>query len=136
MHQKSRNRNWLAIAIIAITLIEITGIVLMTHWIGGLGAGLTMIATALVGAYLAQAEGRKVWAESQRQLQAGQIPGRMMLDGLCVFAGGILLMLPGFISDIIGVTLLLPLTRPFYRQIMLRWLEKRMKNGSISFRRF
>lgn len=131
-----QKRKWLIIGLIAFAIIEIAGIVQMNRWIGGMATALIMLLTAVLGAYLAQAEGRKVWAEAQRQLQAGQIPGRMLLDGLCVFAGGILLALPGFLSDIAGITLLLPVTRPFYRGFMLRWLEKRMKNGTFILRRY
>ncbi|MFD1957610.1 FxsA family protein [Paenibacillus thailandensis] len=131
-----QRRNGLFIMAIAFTVVEVAGIVLVTRWIGGMGTWLAILLTAVLGAYLAQAEGRKVLAEARRQMQAGQIPGRMMLDGLCVFAGGIMLAMPGFISDIAGLTLLLPPTRAFYRQMMLRWLEKRMKNGSFTIRRY
>ncbi len=49
-----------------------------------------------------------------------------MLNGLCVLIGGLLLMLPGFLTDIVGITLLFPLTRPFYRVQMLRFLERKL----------
>ncbi|MNI53240.1 phage T7 F exclusion suppressor FxsA [compost metagenome] len=58
-----------------------------------------------------------------------------MLDGLCVFFGGLLLIIPGFITDIIGFTLVFPLTRTIYRGLLLKWLEKRMKNGTFTFYR-
>ncbi|MGV2787655.1 membrane protein FxsA, partial [Clostridium perfringens] len=57
-------------------------------------------------------------------------------DGLCIFAGGVLLILPGFVTDIIGFTLIFPLTRPLYRILLLKWMKKNMKNGKITiFRR-
>jgi UPF0716 protein FxsA len=69
-------------------------------------------------------------------MQQGIIPGRAMLDGLCVALGGLLLMLPGFLSDLLGIALLFPATRPLFRNAMLRWLEKRMRDGSVTLRRW
>lgn len=127
---------WLFIVIIAVPVVELVGIIQMGHWLGGWTTFLLLVLMAVAGAYLARAEGRKVWVEAQRQMQAGQIPGLKLLDGICVLAGGFLLMFPGFLSDIVGITLLIPVTRPFYRVLMLQWIEKRMRNGSFRIGRF
>ncbi|WP_419872131.1 FxsA family protein [Candidatus Pristimantibacillus sp. PTI5] len=127
---------WLLGVFIVVPVIELWGIYQMGSWIGGWNTFFILIAMGLAGAYLARAEGRRVWVEAQRQMQAGQIPGQTMLDGLCVLAGGLLLLMPGFLSDIAGITLLFPVTRVFYRQLMLQWLEKRMRNGNFKIGRF
>jgi UPF0716 protein FxsA len=129
-------QKWLLAVLIVVPIIEIWGIFQIGSWIGGWNTFFILILIGLTGAYLARAEGRKVWGEAQRQMQAGQIPGQSLLDGLCVLAGGILLLLPGFLSDILGITLLVPITRSYYRQLMLLWIEKRMKNGSFRIGRF
>ncbi|WP_274652236.1 FxsA family protein [Paenibacillus humicola] len=126
---------WLVAAIIVVPALELWGIVQMGRWIGGWATFGLILLTGVAGAQLARLEGRKAWFEVQRQLQSGLPPGRAMLDGLCVLIGGLLLMLPGFFSDILGATLLLPLTRPFYRSVMFRWLEKKMRDGSFTIRR-
>ncbi|OMF35897.1 membrane protein FxsA [Paenibacillus sp. FSL H8-0548] len=127
---------WLLAVFIVVPIIEIWGMFQVGSWIGGWNTFFILIIMGLAGAYLARAEGRKVWGEAQRQMQAGQIPGQSLLDGLCVLAGGILLLMPGFLSDIIGITLLIPITRSFYRQVMLNWIEKRIKNGNFRIGRF
>ncbi|WP_424768077.1 FxsA family protein [Paenibacillus sp. sgz302251] len=127
---------WIFVAFIVLPFVELWGILQVGDWIGGWTTFLILIVVGLAGAYLALAEGRKVWGEAQRQIQAGQMPGLSMLDGICVLAGGLLLLLPGFLSDMIGITLLLPFTRPFYRQFMLHWLEKRMRSGNFRIGRF
>ncbi|WP_053374725.1 FxsA family protein [Paenibacillus sp. FJAT-27812] len=127
---------WLLAVFIVVPLVELIGIFTVGNWIGGWNTFFILIVMGLAGAYLARAEGRRVWVEAQRQMQAGQIPGQSILDGLCVLAGGLLLLMPGFISDIMGVTLLIPATRVFYRQMMLHWLEKRMRNGNFKIGRF
>jgi UPF0716 protein FxsA len=127
---------WLLAVIIVVPFIELWGIFQVGSWIGGWNTFFILILMALAGAYLAKAEGRKVWGEAQRQMQAGQIPGQSLLDGLCVLAGGLLLLIPGFLSDIVGITLLIPVTRSYYRQIMLHWIEKRIRNGNFRIGRF
>lgn len=127
---------WLLAAFLIVPVIELWGILQVGDWLGGWTTFFILIIMGFAGAYLARAEGRKVWMDAQRQMQAGQIPGRTLLDGICVLAGGILLLTPGFFSDIVGITLLLPMTRPFYRQILLQWIENRMRNGNFKIGRF
>lgn len=127
---------WLLAVFIAVPIVELWGIVQVGNWIGGWNTFFILIVMGLAGAYLARAEGRRVWVDAQRQMQAGQIPGQTLLDGICVLAGGILLLMPGFISDFMGITLLFPVTRSFYRQFMLQWIEKRMRNGNFKIGRF
>lgn len=127
---------WLLAILIIVPLVELWGIFQVGSWIGGWNTFFILIIIGLAGAYLARAEGRRVWGEAQRQMQAGQIPGQTLLDGLCVLAGGILLLMPGFISDIAGISLLIPASRTFYRQMMLQWIEKRMRNGNFKIGRF
>ncbi len=127
---------WLLAVFIVVPIVELWGIFQVGSWIGGWNTFFILILMGLAGAYLARTEGRRVWGEAQRQMQAGQIPGQTLLDGLCVLAGGILLLMPGFISDIVGITLLIPASRIYYRQIMLQWIEKRMRNGNFRIGRF
>ncbi|MNI68473.1 phage T7 F exclusion suppressor FxsA [compost metagenome] len=83
-----------------------------------------------------QFEGRKVMTDAKSQMTNGQVPGRMALDGLCVFGGGILLLLPGFVTDIVGFLLVFPLTRPVFRSLLMKWIGKKLRDGSITvFRR-
>ncbi|WP_219836015.1 FxsA family protein [Paenibacillus sp. R14(2021)] len=126
---------WLVAAIIIIPAVEMWGIIRMGHLIGGWPTFGLILLTGFAGAQLAKSEGRKAYIDVQTQLQSGRPPGHAMLNGICVLAGGLLLLMPGFFSDIVGVTLLLPITRPFYRVVMLRWLEKKLRNGSFVMRR-
>jgi len=121
--------------VILIPAIELWGIIQMVRWIGGWETIALLIITGMLGAWLIKIEGRRVWQQAQRQMQDGQAPGHTLLDGLCVLAGGILLMLPGFISDIIGLTMLIPFIRPLYRVYLYRWLERKFRNGNLSIYR-
>ncbi|MFD0588356.1 FxsA family protein [Paenibacillus sp. GCM10027627] len=128
---------WLLALFLIVPVVELWGILQMGDWIGGWNTFFILIGTGFAGAYFARLEGRKVWLEAQRQMQVGQMPGRALIDGLCVLLGGLLLLIPGFFSDLLGLALLLPITRPIFRHIVLQWLEKKMKSGDgFTIRRF
>jgi UPF0716 protein FxsA len=118
--------------LIIVTVLELWGIIKMGQWLGGMVTFGLLLIISLLGVWFIRIEGSRVWRQAQQQLQAGQMPGQSLLEGLCVLAGGILLIIPGFISDIIGLTLLLPMTRPMYRMFMYRWLERKVRNGSFT----
>ncbi|MEK3786108.1 MULTISPECIES: FxsA family protein [Paenibacillus] len=116
---------------------ELYGFIWLSNQIGAGKTILLMLFTSIIGVAMMQFEGRKVIADAQRAINRQQMPGNKMLDGLCVFIGGTMLLIPGFITDIIGFTVVFPLTRPIYRMLLYKWVEKKMKNGNITFfRRF
>ncbi|RXZ84656.1 FxsA family protein [Paenibacillaceae bacterium] len=123
---------WLFIAAIVFFVIELWGIVQVASWLGPLTTTAILLLSCLIGIYAAKQQGRRVLQDAQRQMQAGQPPGRTLLDGICVLFGGLLLIIPGFLSDLVGLTLLLPFTRPYYRHIALTWLERKMRNDSVT----
>ncbi|GAB6988481.1 FxsA family protein [Paenibacillus pini] len=124
---------WLFVICIAVFVGEIYSFQLVAEQVGGFNTFVLTIITSAIGFIMMRFEGRKVLEDSRARMNSGQIPGRSMIDGLCVFIGGMLLVLPGFLTDIIGFTMVFPLTRPLYRLIILKWLERKMKNGQIKF---
>lgn len=127
---------WLVAAIIIIPAIEMWGIIQVGHLIGGWATFLLILLTGFAGAQLARTEGRKALTEVQRQIQSGQPPGFAMLNGLCVLIGGLMLLMPGFFTDIVGITLLFPLTRPLYGKLIYRLIEKQIGRGKFTIRRW
>lgn len=125
-------QKWILALFILIPAIELWGIIEMGQQIGGFATFGLLLLTGFLGAWFIRVEGRKVWQQVQSQLQSGQMPGHTMLEGLCVLAGGIMLMVPGFLSDLIGLSLLFPLTRPLYRILLYRWLERKVRSGSFT----
>ncbi|MDA7027200.1 membrane protein FxsA [Bacillus sp. CLL-7-23] len=103
---------------------EIGLFLLSANWIGILPTVLLIILTGFLGAVLAKKQGIEVYHKVQRDLQYGKMPGDAILDGLCIFIGGILLLLPGFVSDLIGLLLLLPLSRNRLKPFLSRKLKK------------
>lgn len=127
---------WLLWLLVIVPVAELFGIMLMVRWIGGWLTFALIVLTGIAGAWLARSLGRKVWLDAQRQLQSGEMPGRALLDGLCVLAGGVLLMLPGFLTDVLGAALLLPFFRPFFRLLLFGLLERFFRGGRLTIRRW
>ncbi|CAH1226028.1 MULTISPECIES: FxsA family protein [Paenibacillus] len=128
-------RRWMWGILLIVPVIELFGFIVMSDWIGAGKTLLLMLLTSLIGIAMLQFEGRKVLYDARAEMERGQVPGRKMVDGLLVFVGGFLLLIPGFVTDLIGFTLVFPITRAVYRLFFLGWLEKKMKNGSITFYR-
>jgi UPF0716 protein FxsA len=111
----------IALLLILWPLAEIAAAIVVGHVIG---LWLTLLALVLgwpVGTRLLRREGRGAQARLREALAAGRPPGREVIDGLLVLAGGLLLIVPGFISDAIGLVLLAPpLRRPLHAWVARR----------------
>jgi UPF0716 protein FxsA len=62
-------------------------------------------------------------------MEKGQMPGKELLQGAMILAGGILLITPGFITDLIGFSLLFPVTRQIYTNMALSYIKKKYRGG-------
>jgi UPF0716 protein FxsA len=85
-----------------------------------------LIADSIIGSLLMRAQGRAAWRRFNDATNAGKVPAREVLDGVLVIFGGALLLTPGFISDVLGLVLLLPPTRAVVRRLLVRRLGHRM----------
>src|SRR3954449_11884035 len=83
-----------------------------------------LVIDSLLGSWLMRSQGRTVWNRFQQTMEAGRIPHREVFDGVLVIFGGAFLITPGFLTDIIGVILLVPPTRAFVRRLLVRRLGR------------
>ena len=125
-------KKWILGLVVIIAMIEIYVFDFVIGRFGGMNTFLLTLFTSVLGFVMMRFEGRKVLEDARSQMQMRQIPGRTLVDGLSVFIGGLFLVLPGFVTDVVGFTMIFPLTRPFYRLFILRWLQKKMKNGNMT----
>ncbi|MBX9973312.1 FxsA family protein [Cytobacillus firmus] len=109
------------------------GVLLLSGNTIGLWPTLAIILiTGVLGAYLAKKQGLETIRKIQEQLRSGQMPGDAILDGACILIGGTLLLAPGFITDALGFTLLLPSARKVFKNILYIGLKKWMNKGTIT----
>lgn len=116
----------LVILFVAVPILEIAMIVQVGSWIGVLPTIALLIVDSLVGAWLLRQQGRGAWRRLNEAIVAGRIPARETVDGALVILGGALLLTPGFITDAVGLALLVPPTRALVRPLLVRWAGRRM----------
>ncbi len=105
-------------AVLALPLLDIASLIAVG---GRIGIGPTIAAVLLsgvAGGILMRAQGFTLFQQARATLEAGRFPAREVFDGACVLAGGALLMLPGFVSDALGLLLLTPPVRGLLRRLI------------------
>jgi len=115
-----------------VPLAELYLLIKIGHVLGAFHTILIVIFTGLVGASLARIQGIKTMLRVRDSLNRGEIPTEALLDALLIFSAGIVLLTPGFITDLAGVCMLVPTTRSWFKrwmQIRFRqWIEKNRAN--------
>lgn len=121
--------------IILFPLLELWILIEIGKVIGSVPTIALVIVTALLGALMVRSQGFYILSEIRRDLERGVIPGEKLFDGLCVLLGGLLLMVPGLISDLSGFLLLIPLTRKLFKKLLRRYLHRAVERGTFLIRR-
>jgi UPF0716 protein FxsA len=80
---------------------------------------------SLLGSALLRSQGRAVWRQFNEAIASGRMPHRELFDGVAVIFGAAFLITPGFLTDIVGLALLIPPTRSLLRRFAARRLGKR-----------
>lgn len=121
----------LLILFIAVPLIEMMILVRIGTLIGFWPTIGLVLATGTVGAILARSQGLRVLHGIRAELAVGQVPTSRLLDGLMVLIGGIVLLTPGILTDILGLALLIPFTRRRLKEVVRVRLERMVKSGEV-----
>jgi UPF0716 protein FxsA len=119
--------NTLLLIIISLPILEITLMIKIGQQIGVFNTVLIIFSTAIVGVYYARIEGINTIKSGMTNLYKNKIPFYEILSGASIAIGAILLIIPGFISDIIGFALLVPFTR---KVVINFWLKNKYKKNA------
>ena len=112
--------------LIVVPIVEIAVAIQVAHHIGGADTILLLLALSLGGVWLAKRAGFGVLARMRDQVERGVVPGNEIVDGVLVLVAGILLLVPGFVTGIIGLVLLVPPVRVGVRELIKRRLRGRI----------
>ena len=104
--------------------------------IGSLTTIGIIILTGIIGAYLVKGQGFMILKKIQNDLNEGVIPGDSLIQGAIILTGGIFLLTPGFVTDIIGFIFLIPASRRIVKKYLLKWLKGKIKEGNFYYREF
>lgn len=100
--------------------------------IGGLTTVLLVVGTAILGASLMRSQGLLTMQKAQAALASGEAPQQAMLEGVMIFIGGLFLLVPGFITDILGLLFLIP---PIRHRLASQFLKHRTSSAHYHYQR-
>ena len=104
--------------------------------IGSLTTIGIIILTGIIGAYLVKGQGFMILKKIQNDLNEGIMPGDSLIQGVIILTGGILLLTPGFVTDIVGFIFLIPVSRNVVKKYLLKWLKGKIKEGNFYYKEF
>lgn len=117
----------LVLLFIVVPIVELYVIVQVAGGIGVLETIGLLIVVSVVGAWLVRREGMGVLRKVQAQLASGEMPTKQIVDGGLIMFAGALMLTPGFVTDAVGVLLLIPPTRVAVRTVLMRRFRGRIQ---------
>jgi len=124
----------LLILFIIIPVTELYILIEVGKKIGSLTTIGVIILTGIIGAYLVKGQGFMILRKIQNDLNEGIMPGDSLIQGAIILAGGILLLTPGFVTDIVGFIFLIPVSRNIVKKYLLKWLKGKIKEGNFYYK--
>jgi UPF0716 protein FxsA len=121
----------LALLFVVVPVVELMLLVRLGQIVGLMPTLALVLLTGFTGAWLARAEGMRVFFQFQRELASGRLPGQAMLDGISVLVGGAFLLTPGVLTDFVGLSLLFPPTRRWLQSRARKRLESGIADGTV-----
>jgi UPF0716 protein FxsA len=116
----------LLVAFVVVPLVEIYVLVQVGQVIGAWWTILLLVLDSLFGTWLVRREGAHAWQALREAIGSGRMPARELADGALILIGGTLMLAPGFVTDVFGILLVLPLTRPPFRRLLAALVARRM----------
>ena len=101
----------------------------VSDYLGSVETVLLIIVTGILGSHMARQEGGSVLKKLITEVQSGRSPAKEITEGVMILAGGLLLVTPGVVTDFIGFSLIIPITRKFLATPILDFALSRMSVG-------
>ena len=117
----------LLLLFILVPLADLFLLMVMSSYTGWPFSIALVIVSGIIGAFLAKQSYRSVWNKMQSRLADNQLPSDLLSDGAMIFFAAGLLLTPGFITDAVGLTLLVPVCRRWYKKLLTKWLKRHFK---------
>ncbi|MDP2559573.1 FxsA family protein [Psychrobium sp. 1_MG-2023] len=117
---------------VIVPIIEISILIQVGEQLGVMTTIALVILTAAVGASLVRSQGLQTLMSAQQKIQQGQQPGQEVIEGVMLAIAGVLLVTPGFVTDIFGLLVLTPVTRKLFANYLLsKMIVKGMSGGGF-----
>ncbi|EIM1709962.1 FxsA family protein [Aeromonas dhakensis] len=124
----------LFLLLVGLVVLELTVMIEVGSVIGALPTVGLLILTAVLGSSLVRSEGIKTLFNAQQKMQQGEMPGREVMGGMMLALAGLLLIIPGFVTDFFGILLLQPWLRNKLADKLIGSNQFRMQMGGFQGR--
>ncbi|WAF94716.1 FxsA family protein [Aeromonas sp. BC14] len=121
----------LFLLLVGLVVLELTVMIEVGSVIGALPTVGLLILTAVLGSSLVRSEGIKTLFNAQQKMQQGEMPGREVMGGMMLALAGLLLIIPGFVTDFFGILLLQPWLRNKLADKLIGSNQFRMQMGGF-----
>lgn len=126
----------LILLLTVVPIVELYLLVKLTQLWGSFWLTVAVIVgTGVIGAALARREGLRVLSRMQEQIARAELPADSLLDGVLILLAAALLVTPGLITDAVGFLLLIPPGRSVVRELLKRWVRKKIEAGNVTLYR-
>ncbi|MFL6027195.1 MAG: FxsA family protein [Friedmanniella sp.] len=122
----------LLVLVVALPIFEVWLLIQVGDQIGVWPTVGILVLEAVLGAFLMRREGSRAWRALTAAFETGRVPTGELANAALVLVGGLLLMLPGFATDIIGFLFLLPMTRPLARKLVAFFVARRISRLGLA----
>ncbi len=116
----------LVLLFLVVPLVELYLIIQVGGAIGALNTVILLVVMGVAGGWLMKREGLGALQRVQAQLGQGRVPGTEVVDGFLILFGGALMLTPGFLTDVLGLSLLVPPVRALVRRTLARRFQLRV----------
>ena len=113
--------------LIAVPVLELIVMFKVAGAFGWLETLSVLVLVSFVGAWLVRRQGLSMLMRIQRELSEGAVPTKSVVDGLLLLVAGVLLLTPGFVTDVFGILLVFPPTRIALRTALIRRYRSRIE---------
>jgi UPF0716 protein FxsA len=120
------------VLVVALPIFEVWLLIQVGDQIGVWPTVLILVVEAVLGGWLMRREGGRAWRALSDAFGTGRVPTGELANAALVLVGGLLLMLPGFATDVIGFLFLLPMTRPLARKVVAFFLARRINRMGLA----
>lgn len=114
-----------------VPIVELALLIEIGQHLGVLPTVALVLITGALGAALARREGSQAFHRLRESIGLGSFPGEAILDGVLILVGGLLLLTPGVLTDVLGFSVLFPHTRYYIKLYLKEAIERRIRSGSV-----
>lgn len=116
----------LFLAFVVMPILEIFVLIQVGQAIGPWWTILLLVLDSIIGAWLIKREGRRAWQALRERIETGRMPHKELADGVLIVLGGAFMLSPGFVTDALGILLILPVTRPLFRGLLVSYAGRQV----------